>query len=42
MFTALENEIVHILQANLSPDPVPDERIVNGPPIRRHLVSFPR
>jgi hypothetical protein len=31
MFTALESQIVHVLQANLSPQPVPLARIVTGP-----------
>ncbi len=31
MFTALEDEIVRILRANLSPAPVPADHVVNGP-----------
>ena len=31
MFTALEDEIVRILRANLSPRHVPTDRVVNGP-----------
>ena len=31
MFTALESQIVLVLQANLSPQPVPLARIVTGP-----------
>jgi hypothetical protein len=45
MFTDLENEIVRILRANLSPALVPSDRIVNGPidtpaPGQRPGVAF--
>jgi hypothetical protein len=41
MFTALENQIVHVLQANLSPQPVPTANIVRGPIVAPPPDQFP-